>query len=106
MPRKQRSPKPRIDLPLSKAWHFALMTGTPPQCRLPGWVEFEYDAVKLPTGDYSWTAAGDALWQQHGAALTREAAAAAFVPFWSQQEAPAGAGFRQWRDAFLAEHRY
>jgi hypothetical protein len=46
------------------------------------------------------------LWQQHGAALTREAAAAAFVPYWAQQEAPAGAGFRQWRDRFLAEHTY
>ena len=106
MPRKQRSPKPRIDLPLSKAWHFALMTGTPPQCRQPGWVEFEYDAVKLPAGDYSWNSAGDALWQQHHAALTAEARAAGFEPYWLSQQEPAGAGFRHWCDRFLAEHCY
>ena len=103
MPRKQRTPKTRVDLPLSPAWKFTLLTGELPTARLAGWVAQAQDAVRHADGT---SAVADALWLQHGADLTREAAANSFAPFWSSKQTPTGPGFEQWLTKFLAEHRY
>jgi len=95
MPVKQHAEAP----PLSAAWHWTLMVGTLPTARLFGWVEQAQDMT-----DY--TVAGDRLWLQHRAALITEAAAHQFEPYWKTQRAPAGVGFRKWRDAFLASNTY
>jgi hypothetical protein len=95
MPVKQHVEVP----PLSAAWRWTLMTGTRPTARLAGWVE---QAQETTEG----TVAGDRLWAIHGEALTAEARAAGFTPYWVAQQAPAGRDFRQWRDRFLAEHAY
>ena len=75
------------------------MVGSLPTARLFGWV-----AQAQETTEY--TVAGDRLWAIHGAALTAEARAAGFSPYWATQQAPAGAGFRRWSAAFLAEQTY
>jgi hypothetical protein len=87
------------------AWRWALMTGTPPPCRLPGWVTFEQSAVRTPTG-FDRTVAADRVWARHCQALMAEAKAHDFEPYWHQKVDPAGRGFRAWCDRFLEQHRY
>lgn len=94
MPIKQHVDAP----PLSASWRWLLMTGTLPTVRMYGWVE------QMQTLDH--TTAGDMFWEQHSASLIAEARAAGFTPYWVAQQAPAGAGFRRWADAFLALQTY
>lgn len=95
------------DLPLSAAWKHLLMTGQHATTRLPGWVEMAMDDyVRTADGDYDYAPRGDRLWAVHGAALTREAAAHDFAPFWKTQRTPTGAGVERWQAAFIREHRY
>lgn len=80
---------------LTPAQKYLLMTGHMAAARLPGWVAMEIDPVN-----------DDGVWTIYGGALIAEAGAAGFEPFWLHKKAPSGAGFEQWRDAFLAKHRY
>ncbi|MDQ3347579.1 MAG: hypothetical protein M3545_06390 [Acidobacteriota bacterium] len=98
--------KTRVDLPLSPAWKFTLMVGELPTARLTGWVQQAQDAGRHADGTSSYDDMADALWQQHGADLTREAAANTFVPFWASKHTPTGPGFEQWLAAFIGAHRY
>jgi hypothetical protein len=97
--------KYRASNALKPAWVWALMVGQPPPCRLPGWVTFEQSAVRTPDG-FDWTAPADVLWAQHRLALMAEGRAHHFVPYWHTKQAPTGRGFEEWRDRFLATHRY
>lgn len=95
MPTKQRDD----DLPLSPAMIFTLMTGESAAVRIHGWVALaQQGQFGEPTSDEAWNA--------HRETLIREAAAHNFEPYWSRSRPPSGAGFRQWRERFLAEHTY
>lgn len=106
MPRKQRTPKPRVDLPLSPAWRYTLLVGVLSTDRLAGWVAQAQSAVRHADGTSHYADEGDALWLQHSGDLTREAAANNFAPFWSAKQTPTGPGFEQWLAAFIDAHRY
>ncbi|MEO5739962.1 MAG: hypothetical protein ABIS29_05135 [Vicinamibacterales bacterium] len=98
-------------LPVSPAWAFLLLAGrlsgdTKDSCRLRGWVEQCQSVTLDPLKRYDYTPRGDALWREHGAALTREAAEHSFVPYWAKKVKPSGVGFEQWQRKFLAEHTY
>ncbi len=100
-------PTNRVDRsPLSAAWKFTLLTGELPTARLAGWVVQAQDAVRHADGTSHYAAEGDALWLQHSADLTREAAANNFGPYWASKKAPSGPGFQAWLTKFLTEHRY
>ncbi len=90
----------------SPAWHFSLMVGTPPPCRLRGWVQQALDAVKRPDGRWDYTPVGNRLWAEHAATLTAEARAHGFAPYWVRKQTPRGDGFTRWQQQFLTEHRY
>lgn len=94
---------------LSPAWQFMLLSGelpgaTPDSCGLPGWAGQADDGVKDADGNFDYSGRGDLLWDEHGAALTAEAAENHFVPYWLTGAAPAGHAFQQWRAAFLQQH--
>ena len=95
MPRKQRIPKPRVDLPLSPAWKYLLMAGTFAPGRVPGWTDVVQE-----------NGMGNRLWAVHRAALLAEAAEHHFEPYWVRSRAPSGPGFRRWADLFVEQHRY
>jgi hypothetical protein len=85
--------------PLTPAMTFCLMTGRASDARIRGWVGLaQAGQFDEPTPDEAWAA--------HREALIAEAAAAGFEPYWVAQHPPAGAGFRRWRDAFLADRVY
>lgn len=91
--------KRRDTSPLTAAMRYYLMAGESPDVRIRGWVALaQQGRFGEPTPDRAWAA--------HGPALVAEGAAAGFEPYWSTQQAPAGAGFRHWRDAFVREHGY
>ena len=92
-----KPPPPAPEAVPSPSWRWLLMTGSPAQCRLRGWVALTYDDCAT---------VGRRLWAEHGDALTREAAAAGFVPFWSRRKKPRGPAFDAWAAAFLQAHRY
>ena len=101
-----RTPKTRVDLPLSHAWKFTLLTGELPTARLAGWVVQAQDAVRHADGTSSYDDEGDRLWLQHSETLIAEAASHGFTAYWSAKQTPTGPGFQAWLTAFLAEHRY
>lgn len=95
MPRPAAQP----DVPLSVAMQFELMTGREPHARLSGWV------THLQAGQYGHPTP-DAVWRQHGDALTAEAHAAGFAPYWPRKQKPRGPAVDAWMAAFIQQHRY
>jgi hypothetical protein len=83
----------------SPSWTFELLTGASPGVRLRGWVKM------LQAGQFGEPTAAQ-VWAKHGDALTAEAEAHGFRPYWATKQTPTGAGFEQWRDAFLQQHQY
>src|SRR5687768_220744 len=98
MPRKVRSPKRRLDEPLTPALIHMLMTGEWCTVRLRGWV--------VAAQEWQDESRLHVLWEQHQDVLTTEAAAAGFAPFWLRRRLPTGPGFETWRRNFLAQHAY
>ena len=99
MSRKIRVPKGQVlELP-TPVWTFALLTGRDPGCRLAGW-------VKQAQGGMFGEPNSAQVWAQHQGALTEEAQAHDFAPYWATKKKPSGAGFDAWATAFLQAHRY
>jgi hypothetical protein len=99
MTRKMRTPKARVDELPTPAWTFALLTGAPASVRIAGWV------TQAQGGCYGAPDA-DAVWTQHREALIAEARRHGFEPAQLTRKTPTGRGFEEWRDRFLATHRY
>jgi len=111
MSRKIRVPKaPTAAAPLSPAWTYVLLVGTPAPGRVSGWVRLFRQCVpheaERNTRVWDFDRVGAALWRAHGAALTAEAAAHGFAPYWAEKRRPSGDGFEAWRQQFLATHSY
>jgi hypothetical protein len=89
----------RPTVALTPAMVFVLMTGEPPAVRLRGWVTL---AQAGTLGEPS----VEDVWTQHREIVIAAAQAHDFGPYWLTKRTPTGPGYRRWRDAFLAEHRY
>jgi hypothetical protein len=99
MPRKLRREKVRLAALPSPAWTYALLAGRDPDCRLHGWV------TQAQAGQYGEPTADD-IWAQHQEALTDEARAHGFEPFWQTKRRTTGDGFERWSAQFLQQHTY